>query len=54
MSTCYCGRTFRPPMCDNTHVLDDEAYAKLREEIDKLREKICQNNNTTYQQKPTT
>jgi hypothetical protein len=27
MSTCTCGRTFRPPFCDSSHWLSDEEYA---------------------------
>lgn len=39
MSKCTCGRTFRPPFCDGSHWLSDEEYTRLKEKVDKLKEK---------------
>ena len=47
MSTCTCGRTFRPPFCDSSHWLSDEEYATLREKVNKIYEK--RNVQTTIQ-----
>lgn len=47
MSTCTCGRTFRPPFCDSSHWLSEQEYAILREKVTKLYEK--RNVQTTIQ-----
>jgi hypothetical protein len=47
MSTCTCGRTFRPPFCDSSHWLSDEEYAILKEKVTKIYEK--RNVQTTIQ-----
>lgn len=36
MSTCYCGKTTRPPLCDGSHWLSDVEYAERTEKLNKL------------------
>jgi hypothetical protein len=44
MSNCTCGRTTRPPLCDNSHVLTDEQYAERTERLSKIKANIKRNN----------
>jgi CDGSH-type Zn-finger protein len=39
MSTCTCGRTTRPPMCDGSHSLTESQYKERTERLAKLLEK---------------
>jgi CDGSH-type Zn-finger protein len=40
MSKCYCGRSFRYPLCDGTHALSDERYQELSEKVKKLKQPV--------------
>lgn len=37
MSTCYCGKTTRPPFCDGSHWLSDEEYKSRSEKLQFLK-----------------
>lgn len=46
MSNCTCGRTTRPPLCDNSHALTDEQYKERCEKLKRFlenREKLTEN-----------
>jgi len=36
MSTCTCGRTTRPPMCDGSHRLSEQQYQERTERLKEL------------------
>jgi CDGSH-type Zn-finger protein len=33
MSSCTCGKTTRPPMCDGSHKLTEEEYVQRTEKL---------------------
>lgn len=49
MSTCTCGRTTRPPLCDGSHWLSDEEYTERTERLNQLtKETNIMSNTTTW------
>lgn len=36
MSNCTCGRTTRPPFCDGSHTLSEDAYRERTLRLEKL------------------
>lgn len=42
MSTCTCGRTTRPPMCDGSHSLTEAQYKERTERLAQLFQKPTQ------------
>lgn len=49
MSNCTCGRTTRPPLCDGSHQMSEEAYKERSERLNKLFKERKNNVQTTIQ-----
>jgi CDGSH-type Zn-finger protein len=49
MSNCTCGRTTRPPLCDGSHQMSEEAYKQRTERLNKIFNRESKNVDTTIQ-----